>query len=83
MVKDQSFLSRLVSKLLLTDARSYSNSVLKQGTVMTLRCYPVNLQYVISIASIENAIKFATLYTGPHPFYKLTCHSYEHQKTFL
>ena len=68
MVKDQSFLSRLVSKLLLTDARSYSNCVLKQGKVMTLPCFPVNLQYVISIASIENAITFATLYTDPHPF---------------
>ena len=37
VVKARSFLIRLVSKLLLSDARSYSNRILKQGTVMTLR----------------------------------------------
>ena len=35
-----------VSKLLLSDAR-----ILKQGTVMTLHCFSVNLKYVISITS--------------------------------
>ena len=58
VVKAQSFLIRMVSKLLLSDARAYSNRILKQCIVMTLRYFPINLQYVISITSIENAITF-------------------------
>ena len=38
--------------------------------VMTLRYFPINLQYVIWIASIENAITFATLDIGPLLFYR-------------
>ena len=83
VVKAQSFLIRLISKLLLSDAWSYSNRILKQGTVMTLRCFSVDLQYVISILSIEKAITFATVYTGPLSFYTLCCHSYKQQKTLL
>ena len=45
---------------------------------MTLHCCPVNLQYVISVTSIENAITFAILYTCTLPFY-----TYEHQKTLF
>ena len=70
VVKAQSFLIRLVSKLLLSDARAYSNRILIQCIVMTLRYFPINLLYVISITSIENAITFATLNIGPLPFYK-------------
>ena len=56
---------RLVSELLLSDARPYSNRILKLGTVMTLRCFLVKLKYmyVIMITSVENAVTFATLYT--------------------
>ena len=79
--RSQFFLIRLVSKLLLSDARSYSNRILKQCIVMTLRCFPINLQYVILITSIENAITFATLNIGPFPFYKYICNSCNHQKT--
>ena len=50
---------------------------------MTLRYSLVNLQYVISIPSIEKVITFATVYTGPLSFYTLCCHSYELQKTLL
>ena len=53
---------------IIADEWSYSNRILKQGTVMTLRCFSVNLQYVISIPSIEKAITFATVYTGPLHF---------------
>ena len=42
-----------IFSLLLSDAQSYSNRILKQGTVMTLRCFSVNLQSVISIHSID------------------------------
>ena len=61
VVKAQSFLIRLESKLLLSDARAYSNRTLKQCIVMTLRYFPTNLQYVISITSIENAITFVAI----------------------
>ena len=67
----------------LSDARSYSNRILKQGTVMTLRSVSVNLQDVISVTSIEKAIIFAIVYTGPSLFYTVFCHSYEQQKTLL
>ena len=50
VVKALSFLGS-VSMLLLSDARSFSNHSLKQGTVMALRCFPVNLQFVISITT--------------------------------
>ena len=63
------FLIRLVSNVMLSDTRSYSHHIIKQGIVITLRCFPVNLQYVISIISIENDIAFATIYTGSFSFY--------------
>ena len=53
-----SFSIRLVSKLLMSDAHSYSNHILKQGTVMTVRCFSVNLQYVISTPTKEKAYNF-------------------------
>ena len=64
------FSDQIGIKLLLFDARAYSNRILKQCIVMTLHYFPINLQYVNSITSIENAITFATLNIGPLPFYK-------------
>ena len=52
----------MVSKLLLSDTRLNNNRILKQCIVMILRCFPVNLQYEISVICVENAIIFATVF---------------------
>ena len=77
------FSDQIGIKIMLSDAQSYSNRILKQGTVMTLRLFSANLQYVISVPRIQKAITFAIVYTGPLLFNKLCCHSYEQQKTLL
>ena len=66
---------------MLFDTRSYSNHIVKQGTVITLSCFPVNLKYLISITCINlprsHRSAYAKFRTGVAPL-RLETGRYEH-----